>query len=79
VIGPLLSQLAEDYALYRGAESLTILRVTVMNPFSDEAEPDHLLGLTDAIREVAMSLLRAGAAPEGGYSASSPIFSAKST
>jgi glutamate/tyrosine decarboxylase-like PLP-dependent enzyme len=79
VIGPLLSQLGEDSVLYPGAEGLTILRVTVMNPFSDEGEPDHLLGLTDAIREVAMALLRTGAAATSGYSASSPIFSAKST
>ena len=80
-IEPLLSQLGDDAGLYRSdlVQGLTILRATVMNPFSDEAEPDHLLGLTDAIREVAMSLLKPAIAPDGVYSASNPIFSAKST
>jgi len=34
-----------------------VLRVTVMNPFSVEATPDYLFGLTDAIRLVAMAFL----------------------
>ena len=80
-MGPLLSQLGEDATLYREdiSQGLTVLRVTVMNPFSDEEEPDHLLGLTDAIRELAMGYLRTPAAASGSYSASNPIFSAKST
>jgi hypothetical protein len=61
------------------SEGLTVLRATVMNPFSVEGEPDHLLGLTDAVREAAMSFLRGAAGAGGSYSASSPILSAKST
>ena len=81
-IAPLLSQLGEEARLYEGdiKEGLTVLRVTVMNPFADEGEPDHLLGLTGVIRELAMSYLRTPAEARGSYySASSPIFSAKST
>jgi len=80
-IEPLLSQLGEDAAMSRSdlVEGVTILRATVMNPFSDEGEPDHLRGLIDAIRDVAMSLLEPATAPDGVYSANNPSFSAKST
>jgi glutamate/tyrosine decarboxylase-like PLP-dependent enzyme len=40
------------------AQGLTVLRATVMNPFSADAHPDYLLGLTDALRRAAMSSLR---------------------
>jgi len=39
------------------AEGLTVLRATVMNPFSVDANPDYLLGLTDAVRRAAISFL----------------------
>lgn len=61
------------------AEGLTVLRATVMNPYAADGDPDHLLGLTDAVREVAMRFLRRGVPAGGTYSASSPILSAKST
>jgi hypothetical protein len=51
----------------------------VMNPFSVDANPDYLLGLTDAVRRVAMSFLRDRSAARRSYSASNPILSAKST
>ncbi|HEY6088916.1 MAG TPA: pyridoxal-dependent decarboxylase [Gemmatimonadaceae bacterium] len=80
-IKPLLSSLGMDGESYREniAGGLTVLRATVMNPFSLDANPDYLAGLIDALREVAMSFLRDPSASEGSYSASSPIFSAKST
>lgn len=59
-------------------EGLTVLRATVMNPFSVEANPDYLLGLVDAVRRVAMGFLSNASPPGGTYSASSPILSAKS-
>jgi glutamate/tyrosine decarboxylase-like PLP-dependent enzyme len=60
VIEPLLSLLGGDVGRSREtpAEGLTILRATVMNPFSSEGGPDYLVGLTDAVRQVAMSFLR---------------------
>ena len=59
-INPLLSSLGMAGGSYREtiAEGLTVLRATVMNPFSIEANPDYLLGLTDAVHRVAMSFLR---------------------
>lgn len=80
-IEPLLSSLGEagDYYREHLSEGLTVLRATVMNPFSAEGDPDHLLGLTDAVREAAMSFLRGPTEAGGSYSASSPILSAKST
>jgi glutamate/tyrosine decarboxylase-like PLP-dependent enzyme len=58
-IEPLLSLLGMDNGGYRAtiAEGLTVLRATVMNPFSGNANPNHLLGLTKAVRRVAMSFL----------------------
>jgi len=78
---PLLSQIGEDANLYSKdiGEGVTVLRVTVMNPFSDGEGTDHLRGLSDAIRGLAMSYIEAPAAVDGSYSASNPIFSAKST
>jgi len=60
VIGPLLSQLGGDLlrSSETASEGLTILRATVMNPFSSQGGPDYLMGLTDAVRQVAMSFLR---------------------
>jgi hypothetical protein len=80
-IGPLLSSLGADGESYREAiaQGLTVLRATVMNPFSVDANPDYLLGLTDAVRRVAMSFLRDRSPTRGSYSASNPILSAKST
>lgn len=80
-IGPLLSSLGADGESYRKAiaEGLTVLRATVMNPFSVDANPDYLLGLTDAVRRVAMSFLTDRSPTRGSYSASNPILSAKST
>jgi hypothetical protein len=76
-IRPLLASLGEagDAYVTDIAQGLTVLRATVMNPFSTDCSSEHLLGLTDAVREVATSFLRD---PET-YSARSPIFSAKST
>jgi tyrosine decarboxylase len=56
-IRPLLTALGSDAESYWEAiaEGLTVLRATVMNPFSADANPDHLLGLTDALRRAAMS------------------------
>jgi glutamate/tyrosine decarboxylase-like PLP-dependent enzyme len=58
-IKPLLPLLGVDDRAYRAtiAEGLTVLRATVMNPFSGSANPNHLLGLTKAVRRVAMSFL----------------------
>jgi glutamate/tyrosine decarboxylase-like PLP-dependent enzyme len=80
-INPLLSSLGADGESFRRdiGQGLTVLRATVMNPFSVEGNPDHLLGLTEAVRRVAMSFLKDPCAASGSYSASSPIFSAKST
>jgi glutamate/tyrosine decarboxylase-like PLP-dependent enzyme len=80
-IEPLLTALGETGNVCRRdiAEGLTVLRATVMNPFSADGDPDHLLGLTDAVREVAMSFLRDAASAGGRYSVRSPSFSAKST
>jgi glutamate/tyrosine decarboxylase-like PLP-dependent enzyme len=80
-IEPLLSPLGEAGDRYRKdiSEGLTVLRATVMNPFSAECGPDHLLGLIDAVREVAVNFLRGSAEASESYSASSPILSAKST
>jgi hypothetical protein len=65
-IRPLLSSLGEDGDSYWQdiTEGLTLLRATVMNPFSVDANPDYLLGFTDAIRRVAMHFL--GDAPATG-------------
>jgi glutamate/tyrosine decarboxylase-like PLP-dependent enzyme len=81
VLEPLLSLLGKKAESDRGAieQGLTVLRATVMNPFSVEANPDYLQGLTDAVRRAAMSFLRDASPSGAGYSASSPIFSAKST
>jgi len=58
-IRPILSSLGKDGELYQEgiAAGLTVLRATVMNPFSVEAKPDYLLGLTDALRCAAMDVL----------------------
>jgi hypothetical protein len=76
-----VSPLGEAGDRYRKdiSEGLTVLRATVMNPFSAECGPDHLLGLIDAVREVAVNFLRGSAEASESYSASSPILSAKST
>jgi len=60
VIGPLLSLVGGDSGRFRetASEGLTILRATVMNPFSSQGGPDYLMGLTHAVRQVAMSFLR---------------------
>jgi glutamate/tyrosine decarboxylase-like PLP-dependent enzyme len=67
-VEPLLTSLGEAGECYRAdiSEGLTVLRATVMNPFSVEGDPDHLLGLTDAVREAAMSFLRGRPKPVGG-------------
>lgn len=80
-IKPLLSLLGRAGDSYREtvAEGLTVLRATVMNPFSVEANPDYLLGLTDAVRRVAQGFLRDPSASVAGYSASSPILRANAT
>ena len=80
-IESLLSSLGEAGERYREdiPEGLTVLRATLMNPFSAEGDADHLLGLTDAVREAAMSFLRGPAEAGGSYSANKPILSAKST
>ena len=64
-IGPLLLSLGKDGESYQEsiAEGLTVLRATVMNPFSVDASPDYLLGLVDAVRRAAMSFLGGPASP----------------
>jgi glutamate/tyrosine decarboxylase-like PLP-dependent enzyme len=80
-IRPLLSSLGigEESQREPMFEGLTVLRATVMNPFSAEANPDYLTGLTDAVRSVAMGFLRDPVGTAASYSASNPILSAKST
>lgn len=80
-INPLLSSLGTDGESFRKeiGQGLTVLRATMMNPFSVEGDPDHLLGLTDAVRSVAMGFLRDPPEAGGSYSASNPIHSVKST
>ena len=58
-IRPLLTALGSHAESYWEdiAEGVTVLRATVMNPFSADSHPDYLLGLTDAVRRAAMSLL----------------------
>jgi glutamate/tyrosine decarboxylase-like PLP-dependent enzyme len=58
-IEPLLSLMGENGRAYRAAiaEGLTVLRSTVMNPFSGDANPDHFPGLIDAVHRVAVSFL----------------------
>jgi glutamate/tyrosine decarboxylase-like PLP-dependent enzyme len=80
-INPLLSSLGAEGTSFRSdiGEGLTVLRATVMNPFSADGDPDHLLGLTYEVRRVAMGFLRDPSEAGGNYSESNPIFSAKST
>lgn len=58
-IEPLLSMLGENARAYRAdiGEGLTVLRSTVMNPFSGGANPNHFPGLIDAVRSVAARFL----------------------
>lgn len=79
-IEPLLSSLGGDGRSYREgiSEGLTVLRATVMNPFSAEGHPDYLLGLTDAVRRAAISFLGDPSEASGGYTAGRPILSAQS-
>lgn len=88
VIEPLLGSLGAGAPGYRAcsADGITVLRTTVMNPFSEEGEPDHLKGLALAMRDAAIRFIRNRGANAGtrepaarSYSASSPILSAKST
>jgi hypothetical protein len=53
---PLISLLGGDGRGYREtiAEGLTVLRATVMNPFSGEGNSDCFLGLAGAVHQVAM-------------------------
>ena len=59
-IAPLLAALGSDGESYHEsiAEGLTVLRATVMNPFSVDANPDYLHGLTDAVRRAAMNFFK---------------------
>jgi glutamate/tyrosine decarboxylase-like PLP-dependent enzyme len=79
-IKPLLAALGKDGEAYRQAKSegLTVLRATVMNPFSAEANPDYLLGLADALRQVAMSFLGNPVNKAASYSTSASVLAAKS-
>jgi len=54
-LDPLLASLGDEGGAYKRhiVEGLIVLRVTLMNPFSDAAEGDHVLGLIDAIRSAA--------------------------
>ena len=76
---PLLSSLGGDGELYRQdiADGLTVLRATVMNPFSVEGNPDYLLGLTDAVRRVAMRFLSDPSATDGQLVREQPDFQRK--
>lgn len=59
-IAPLLAALGSDGESYRGSigEGVTVLRATVMNPFSVDANPDYLRGLTDAVLRAAMNFFK---------------------
>ena len=58
-IEPLIQLLGGDGQGYRAtiAEGLTVLRSTVMNPFSGEGSHDCFLGLASAVHRVAMRFL----------------------
>jgi len=58
-IDPLLASLGEEGRAYKRhiAEGLTVLRVTLMNPFSEDAEGEHLAGLIEAVRTAAMNFV----------------------
>ena len=58
VLRPLLSSLGkiESYG-EAGSEGLTVLRATIMNPFSSEGASPYLTGLVDALRRAAASSL----------------------
>jgi glutamate/tyrosine decarboxylase-like PLP-dependent enzyme len=81
-LAPLLATLSTGSSTYLEdiGEGLTVLRITVMNPFADD-EPDHLIGLLEAVRAAAARAMTtpSGASGAAGYSDRSPIFSAKST
>jgi hypothetical protein len=80
-INPLLSSLGAEGESFRSniGEGLTVLRATVMNPFSADGNPDHLLGLAYELRRMAMRFLRDPSEAGGNYSESKPILRAKST
>jgi glutamate/tyrosine decarboxylase-like PLP-dependent enzyme len=67
-IEPLLELIGEDGGAYQTSmdEGLTVLRATVMNPFSGE-RPEFLLGLSDAVRRAAMSF-SSDLLPEAAFS-----------
>jgi len=77
-IGPLLSSIGKDGESYVKAigEGLTVLRATVMNPFSVDANPDYLHGLTDAVRRAALRFLKSPSTSRSRQFASSPFVSA---
>jgi hypothetical protein len=81
-LAPLLATLSTGSStdLEGVGEGLTVLRVTVMNPFADD-EPDHLIGLLEAVRAAAARAMSTASHVGGAasYSDRSPIFSAKST
>lgn len=59
-IEPLLTSLGKDATFDRqvDAEELTVLRATVMNPFSLSDKPNHMSGLADAVRTAAFAVLK---------------------
>ena len=50
-----LGNVANRYWQEHGNEGIVVLRATVMNPFSESSNPDHMAGLTAAIGKAAIA------------------------
>jgi glutamate/tyrosine decarboxylase-like PLP-dependent enzyme len=59
VVNPLLASLGNEGTVHKRqmVEGLVVLRVALMNPFSEDEEGDHLPGLVSAVRAAAMKFV----------------------